>query len=201
MPPGAGWRTRHSGRGSRRGARAPGDPTAKRAAGTRAAGPSGGKGRPGRTLGGARCHRRPRPGWVPKGAGAGSPEQRAVSFLTAHTRPAPGRLAPSQTRFYNPLSKEHSKKKAFRTWGRAALETAGVIPPEKSAGWLLPHSIAPGSHHPRIPSQNAPPGRSALNKSSPPGVRWNRVPCAQNSRSEATPVAEWEGTAPPVLGC
>lgn len=167
------------------------------------AGPSGGKGRPARTHGRARCHRhrRPRPGWVPKRAGAGSLEQRAASFLTAHTRPAPGRLAPNQTRFCNPLSKEHSKETAFRTWGRAALETAGLTPPEKSAGWLLPHSTAPGSHRPRIPSQNAPPGRSALNISSPSGVRWNRVLCAQNSRSEATPVAEWEGTAPPVLGC
>lgn len=157
------------------------------------AGPSGGKGRPARIRG--------RPGWVPKRSGARSLEQRAASFLTAHTRPAPGRLAPNQTRFYNPLSKEHSKETAFRTWGKAVLETAGLIPPGKSAGWLLPHSTAPGSHCPRIPSQNAPPGRSALNISSPSGVRWNRVLCAQNSRSEATPVAEWEGTAPPVLGC
>lgn len=189
--------TGRSGRGSRRGDHAPGDPTAELGAGTRVgrARWEAGKRRPAYP-GRAQCRCRPRPGRVPKGAEAGSPGQRAASSSTPLTR-AETLVAPHRPQHAsNPLSKEDSKKNVFRTWGRAALETVGLIPPEKSVqagSSLTPSRPAPTAHVPT--SKTRLQAGSALNTSGPPGVmRALRSLCPKLR-------AEREGTAPPALGC
>lgn len=187
--------TERSGRGSRRGTRAPGDPTAKRAAGPGRAGPSG------RLRKAAR--RRPRPGRRsapgPPRARSQGPRGGAQGTAWGARAPGPSPLRTPRCPLHasNPLSEEDWKENVFRTQGRAALETGGSDFSRKiRAAWLFLHPTAPGSHRPRARFQNGPPGwaqplqavRSAFSVSQTPAQK------RRLSRSRKEPRL-------PALGC
>lgn len=103
-----------SGRGSRRGARAPGDPTGKRAAGSSASRPSGRLGNAARAQQAEPPPPPAHPAWdarrpIPKAAGAGSPERSGASprIPLTCTGPSPPRTHGTQA----PRAPNHLRKR------------------------------------------------------------------------------------------
>lgn len=116
-------------------------------------------------------------------------ERRELAHF-AHTQRDP-RLSAHSPGLYTPLPKADWKKNVFGTWGSAALEKAGSDSSRKAvqAGSSLTPSH-PASTTP-VPAAKTP-LQAGLRR---PGVLRISILCAQNSRSEATPVAEREGAA------